>query len=72
MRVEYPKMPADALLLDRKESGLLHFVKYQGLGYDFMMVRDTNSLLTFRFLISWAWTSCRSGSCGVYHIDIGR
>ncbi|KAG1337919.1 diaminopimelate epimerase, chloroplastic [Cocos nucifera] len=44
MSVEAPKKSPDASFLDRKESGLLHFVKYHGLGNDFIMVDNRDSL----------------------------
>ncbi|KAF7143761.1 hypothetical protein RHSIM_Rhsim05G0187300 [Rhododendron simsii] len=35
--------PSKSSFLDRKESGFLHFVKYHGLGNDFIMVDNRNS-----------------------------
>ncbi|XP_009598959.1 diaminopimelate epimerase, chloroplastic [Nicotiana tomentosiformis] len=43
MRIEAPEKASPDSFLDRKESGILHFVKYHGLGNDFILVdnRDT-------------------------------
>ncbi|XP_070006980.1 diaminopimelate epimerase, chloroplastic isoform X3 [Nicotiana tabacum] len=43
MRIEAPEKGSPDSFLDRKESGILHFVKYHGLGNDFILVdnRDT-------------------------------
>ncbi|XP_028556746.1 diaminopimelate epimerase, chloroplastic-like isoform X2 [Dendrobium catenatum] len=43
--VEAPKMaPSHPSFLDHKESGVLHFVKYHGLGNDFIMVDNRESM----------------------------
>ncbi|MCD7466286.1 hypothetical protein HAX54_002849 [Datura stramonium] len=43
MRIEAPENSSSDSFLDRKESGFVHFVKYHGLGNDFILVdnRDT-------------------------------
>ncbi|KAL3536363.1 hypothetical protein ACH5RR_004824 [Cinchona calisaya] len=38
-----PEMTSQASFLDRKESGFLHFVKYHGLGNDFILVDNRDS-----------------------------
>ncbi|XP_065019186.1 diaminopimelate epimerase, chloroplastic-like isoform X1 [Musa acuminata AAA Group] len=43
MSVQAPKKSPDVKFLDRRESGILHFVKYQGLGNDFILVDNRNS-----------------------------
>ncbi|URE33869.1 diaminopimelate epimerase [Musa troglodytarum] len=43
MSVQAPKKSPDVEFLDRRESGILHFVKYHGLGNDFIMVDNRNS-----------------------------
>lgn len=44
MSVEAPEKSRKFSFLDRKESGVLHFVKYHGLGNDFILVDNRNSL----------------------------
>ncbi|CAN4116901.1 unnamed protein product [Withania somnifera] len=43
MKIEAPENNSSTSFLDRKESGFVHFVKYHGLGNDFILVdnRDT-------------------------------
>ncbi|KAL6011242.1 hypothetical protein ACLOJK_001687 [Asimina triloba] len=44
MRIEAPqKMQSQGSFLDVKESGILHFVKYHGLGNDFILVDNRDS-----------------------------
>lgn len=38
MSIQAPEKASAASFLDRKESGILHFVKYHGLGNDFILV----------------------------------
>ncbi|KAJ0983960.1 hypothetical protein J5N97_002316 [Dioscorea zingiberensis] len=44
MSVEAPEKSQKTSFLDRKESGVLHFVKYHGLGNDFILVDNRSSL----------------------------
>ncbi|MQM18285.1 hypothetical protein Taro_051273 [Colocasia esculenta] len=44
MSIEAPEKATNLSFLDRKESGFLHFVKYQGLGNDFILVDNRDSL----------------------------
>ncbi|XP_057970665.1 diaminopimelate epimerase, chloroplastic [Malania oleifera] len=44
MSIEAPGRTLQASFLDRKESGFLHFVKYHGLGNDFILVDNRDSL----------------------------
>ncbi|CAK9139810.1 unnamed protein product, partial [Ilex paraguariensis] len=44
MSVEAPEKASAASFLDRKESGFLHFVKYHGLGNDFILVDNRDSM----------------------------
>ncbi|KAL4354034.1 hypothetical protein GQ457_06G007830 [Hibiscus cannabinus] len=43
MRVGTPEKISTASFLDRRESGFLHFVKYHGLGNDFILVDNRDS-----------------------------
>lgn len=43
MSVQAPEKASAASFLDRKESGVLHFVKYHGLGNDFILVDNRDS-----------------------------
>ncbi|RWW28962.1 hypothetical protein BHE74_00027497 [Ensete ventricosum] len=42
MSVQAPKKSPDLEFLDRRDSGILHFVKYHGLGNDFIMLCNRN------------------------------
>ncbi|XP_077214304.1 diaminopimelate epimerase family protein isoform X3 [Tasmannia lanceolata] len=42
--IEPPEKISQAPFLDRKESGFLHFVKYHGLGNDFILVDNRDSI----------------------------
>ncbi|XP_058109804.1 diaminopimelate epimerase, chloroplastic [Magnolia sinica] len=44
MSIEAPQKISEESFLDRKESGFLHFVKYHGLGNDFILVDNRDSL----------------------------
>ncbi|PIM99357.1 Diaminopimelate epimerase [Handroanthus impetiginosus] len=44
LSVESPETSTPASFLDRKESGILHFVKYHGLGNDFILVDNRDSV----------------------------
>nr|DAD27837.1 TPA_asm: hypothetical protein HUJ06_029305 [Nelumbo nucifera] len=44
MSIETPEKISQNSFFDRKESGFLHFVKYHGLGNDFIMVDNRDSL----------------------------
>ncbi|CAK9147233.1 unnamed protein product [Ilex paraguariensis] len=44
IRIEAPEEASPASFLDRKESGFLHFVKYHGLGNDFILVDNRDSM----------------------------
>ncbi|KAJ0028745.1 hypothetical protein Pint_35493 [Pistacia integerrima] len=43
MNIEAPEKASRASFLDRRESGFLHFVKYHGLGNDFILVDNRDS-----------------------------
>ncbi|KZV35058.1 diaminopimelate epimerase, chloroplastic [Dorcoceras hygrometricum] len=44
MSVEAPEKDSPTYFLDHKESGILHFVKYHGLGNDFILVDNRNRI----------------------------
>ncbi|KAK3016108.1 hypothetical protein RJ639_006352 [Escallonia herrerae] len=44
MSIEAPDATSQLSFLDRKESGFLHFVKYHGLGNDFILVDNRDSV----------------------------
>lgn len=44
MSVTTQENPSQTSFLDRKETGVVHFVKYQGLGNDFIMVNNLDSM----------------------------
>ncbi|KAL0375177.1 UNVERIFIED_CONTAM: Kinesin-like protein KIN-5B [Sesamum radiatum] len=43
MSIQTPEKSSSASFLDHKESGILHFVKYHGLGNDFILVDNRDS-----------------------------
>jgi len=49
MRIEAPEKGSPDSFLDRKESGILHFVKYHGLGNDFILVIMHCSIFEYYF-----------------------
>lgn len=50
MKIEVPENSSSASFLDRKESDFVRFVKYHGLGNDFILVIHTQcSILNIAF-----------------------
>lgn len=56
MSIDAPEKASRASFLDRRESGFLHFVKYHGLGNDFILVSlEIYWIWIFIFLVENLW-----------------